>query len=200
MVVKGGATKAAKGGKDAKEPKKRAHGDHPGTPVGPPQPALVITSEQLIHKNWWPVIGLVVENSPVESLLVDLMVDCVEGNSVITVKKDDILQEAQNLLKLHAKPFSPDEALSRRELEKRVKKQAEAEQRERERMEKERLEGLLAEGGGETEQKSSNKMSKAQAAAAPKNKTEASQGKGLVSKEFFAIPYFSGFLTAKSVN
>ncbi|OQV15943.1 hypothetical protein BV898_09865 [Hypsibius exemplaris] len=159
-------------GKDAKGVKK----DRPGTPVGPPQPPLLITNEQLMHQNWWPVIGLVVENSPVEALLVDLMVDCVEGNSVITVKRDDVLQEAHNLLKLRAKPYTEDEALSRRELDKRARKIAEA---ERERLEREREERLLAEtatqeGGGKPPHKSSksqpstakNKAATAAAAAA----------------------------------
>lgn len=173
MVAKGAGKPGKAGGKDAK--KAKGH-EHPGTPTGPPQPALVITSEQLIHKNWWPVIGLVVENSPVESLLVELMVDCVRGNSVITVKKDDVLQEAQNLLRLHAKPYSADETLSRRELEKRAKKRAEAEQRERDRLEKERLEALQ-EGGAGGERKPSKKMSKSQAGAAKKDKLDAPQGK-----------------------
>ena len=165
------------------------------TPENPPAPPLIITNDQLIHKNWWPVIGMVVENSPVESLLVDLMVDCVKGNSVIAIKKDDLLQEANNLLKVHRTPFAPDENLSKREKEKLekeriAKKKAEEElqrQKEKEEAEKALLESQFQQSQNSNELGTNNskthmarpvsKMSSAKASVNKPMKNDGHQGK-----------------------
>jgi hypothetical protein len=171
MPGKGGLKQ--NGGKNPKKGKDDHVDPLPGPGAGPP---LVITNEQLVDKNWWPVIGLVVENSPVESLLVDLMMDCVEGNNMIPIKKDDVLQETQNLLKIHTKFYSPDEALSRRELEKRAKKLAEEEQRrEKERLEKEDH-GMQPGERGKTKTVL-KKLSKNSPTSAKKTQLEVPQGK-----------------------
>lgn len=62
------------------------------------------------------------ENSPVEGVLVDCMANGIRGNSIITLKHDDLIREAQTLLKAYRTIPGADDQLSRRDREKLAKK------------------------------------------------------------------------------
>ncbi|XP_055341014.1 LOW QUALITY PROTEIN: uncharacterized protein LOC129590065 [Paramacrobiotus metropolitanus] len=93
-------------------------------------PPFVILKEKLPNANWWPTLHLVVENSPVETLLVDLMAEGLAGNGVVTIQKHDLIRETELLVNEH-RNVRQEPKLSRREKDKIAKKKAEEEEQRR---------------------------------------------------------------------